>query len=132
VRAYLAEFLSDPRVVELPRWLWLPVLHGIVLRRRPAQSAAKYAKIWTPEGSPLAVHTRRQAELLRQATGLPVEYAMRYGEPGIAAALRKLPAPARQRVARWSRSRRCRRAVDRFFRVAQSGVCSRGCGAAIQ
>ena len=91
MRAYLAEFLSDPRVVELPRWLWLPLLHGVVLRRRPAQSAAKYAKVWTPEGSPLAVHTRRQAALLRQATGLPVEYAMRYGEPGIAGALRKLP-----------------------------------------
>ena len=95
MRAYLAEFLGDPRVVELPRWLWLPVLHGIVLRRRPAQSAAKYAKIWTPQGSPLAVHTRRQAELLRQATGLPVEYAMRYGEPGIAAALRRLPGKVR-------------------------------------
>jgi len=95
VRAYLAEFLADPRVVELPRWLWLPVLHGIVLRKRPAQSAAKYAKIWTAEGSPLAVHTRRQAELLRAATGLPVEYAMRYGEPGIAAALRRLPARVR-------------------------------------
>jgi ferrochelatase len=91
VRAYLAEFLSDPRVVELPRWLWLPILHGVVLRRRPAQSAKKYAKIWTPEGSPLAVHTRRQAELLRAATGLPVEYAMRYGEPDIAAALQRLP-----------------------------------------
>ena len=95
MRAYLAEFLADRRVVELPRWLWLPVLHGIVLRRRPAQSAAKYAKIWTPEGSPLAVHTRRQAELLRQATGLPVEHAMRYGEPGIAAALRRLPGKVR-------------------------------------
>ena len=95
MRAYLAEFLADPRVVELPRWLWLPVLHGIVLRRRPARSAAKYAKIWTPEGSPLAVHTRRQAELLRQATGLPVEHAMRYGQPGIAAALRRLPGKVR-------------------------------------
>ena len=95
MRAYLAEFLSDPRVVELPRWLWLPILHGAVLRSRPARSAAKYAKIWTPEGSPLAVHTRRQAELLRKATGLPVEYAMRYGEPGIAAALRKLPGKVR-------------------------------------
>ena len=95
MRAYLAEFLADRRVVELPRWLWLPVLHGIVLRRRPARSAAKYAKIWTPEGSPLAVHTRRQAELLRQATGLPVEHAMRYGEPGIAAALRRLPGKVR-------------------------------------
>lgn len=91
MRAYLAEFLSDPRVVELPRWLWLPLLHGVVLRRRPAQSAAKYAKIWTPQGSPLALHTARQAQLLRAATGLPVEYAMRYGEPGIAGALSKLP-----------------------------------------
>jgi len=95
VRAYLAEFLADPRVVELPRWLWLPLLHGVVLRRRPAQSAAKYAKVWTPEGSPLAVHTARQAQLLRAASGLPVEYAMRYGEPGIASALRKLPGKVR-------------------------------------
>lgn len=95
MRAYLAEFLADPRVVELPRWLWLPVLHGIVLRRRPAQSAAKYAAVWTPEGSPLAVHTRRQAELLRAATGLPVGYAMRYGEPAIADALRQLPGRVR-------------------------------------
>jgi ferrochelatase len=78
-------------VVELPRWLWLPLLHGVVLRRRPAASARKYAKIWTTEGSPLAVHTARQAELLRAATGLPVEYAMRYGEPSIASALRRLP-----------------------------------------
>ena len=95
MRAYLAEFLADPRVVELPRWLWLPILHGLVLRRRPAQSAARYARVWTPGGSPLAVHTRRQAELLRAATGLPVEYAMRYGEPGIAAALRRLPGKVR-------------------------------------
>jgi ferrochelatase len=95
VRAYLAEFLADPRVVELPRWLWLPILHGIVLRKRPAQSAAKYAKIWTAGGSPLALHTRRQAELLREAAGLPVEYAMRYGEPGIATALQKLPGKVR-------------------------------------
>jgi ferrochelatase len=95
VRAYLAEFLSDPRVVELPRWLWLPILHGVVLRRRPAASARKYAKIWTAEGSPLAVHTARQAQLLRAATGLPVEYAMRYGAPSIASALHKLPAGPR-------------------------------------
>ena len=90
VRAYLAEFLSDPRVVELPRWLWLPLLHGLVLRRRPAQSAAKYAQVWMPEGSPLAVHTARQAKLLGEALGLPVEYAMRYGEPSVGAALRRL------------------------------------------
>lgn len=95
MRAYLAEFLADPRVVELPRWLWLPILHGLVLRKRPAESARKYAKVWDAEGSPLAVHTARQAQLLRTATGLPVEYAMRYGEPGIASALRKLPARPR-------------------------------------
>lgn len=93
VRAYLAEFLSDPRVVELPRWLWLPLLHGLVLRRRPAQSAAKYAKIWSAEGSPLAVHTANQARLLQEATGQQVEYAMRYGEPSIAEALRRFAAP---------------------------------------
>jgi protoporphyrin/coproporphyrin ferrochelatase len=95
VRTYLAEFLSDPRVVELPRWLWLPILHGVVLRRRPAQSARKYAQVWTAQGSPLAVHTARQAELLRAATGLPVEHAMRYGEPSITSALRKLPGKPR-------------------------------------
>jgi ferrochelatase len=88
VRAYLAEFLADPRVVELPRLLWLPILHGVVLRARPARSAAKYARIWTAEGSPLAVHTRRQAELLGAALpGTRVACAMRYGEPSIAAAL---------------------------------------------
>jgi len=93
VRNYLAEFLSDPRVVELPRFVWLPILHGIVLRRRPKRSAAKYASIWTPEGSPLAVHTARQAQLLRASLpGMQVEHAMRYGEPSIAAALKKLPA----------------------------------------
>jgi ferrochelatase len=93
VRAYLAEFLSDRRVVALPRWLWLPILHGIVLRKRPAQSAAKYAEIWMPEGSPLRVYTSRQAELLSDKTALPVAYAMRYGEPSIAATLPRLEDP---------------------------------------
>jgi ferrochelatase len=93
VRAFLAEFLSDPRVVGLPRWLWRPILHGIVLRTRPAQSAEKYAQIWMPEGSPLAVHTARQARLLAEAIGLPVAYAMRYGEPSIAATLPRLDEP---------------------------------------
>lgn len=90
VRRYLAEFLSDPRVVELPRWLWLPLLHGVILRVRPARSARKYSSIWTPEGSPLALHTACQTERLRAALpGTQVEYAMRYGEPGIAPALGK-------------------------------------------
>lgn len=93
MRSYLAEFLSDPRVVQLPRWLWLPVLHGIVLRTRPAKSAAKYAKIWTAEGSPLAVHTRRQALLLGKALAerqIRVAYAMRYGKPSIQDGLKQL------------------------------------------
>jgi protoporphyrin/coproporphyrin ferrochelatase len=91
VRAYLAEFLADPRVVRLPRLIWLPILHGIVLRTRPAKSAQKYAAIWAAEGSPLAFHTRRQAELLQsQMPGAKVGYAMRYGQPTIASALQKL------------------------------------------
>ena len=93
MRRYLAEFLSDPRVVQLPRFIWLPILHGIVLRTRPAKSAKKYQSIWTPEGSPLAVHTRRQVDLLRNFLSqekITIEYAMRYGEPTIANGLRKL------------------------------------------
>jgi len=92
VRTYLAEFLSDPRVVPLPRFVWLPILHGIVLRRRPAKSAAKYAAIWTAEGSPLAVHTRRQAAALQiLMADTRVEYAMRYGAPSLAAARVRMP-----------------------------------------
>ena len=93
VRRYLAEFLGDRRVVELPRWLWLPILHGIILNTRPAKSAEKYAKIWTPEGSPLKVHTERQAKLLRGLLGsrgdkdTVVAWAMRYGNPSTAATL---------------------------------------------
>ncbi len=95
VRRYLAEFLSDPRVVEIPRVAWWPLLHGVILRTRPRRSAAKYAAIWTDRGSPLAVHTRVQAELLRGFLGeagqaIDVRWAMRYGEPSIAGALRAL------------------------------------------
>jgi len=99
VRRYLAEFLSDPRVVELPRLLWLPILHGLVLRLRPARSAEKYAAVWTPQGSPLAVNTAQQAEQLAArlasvpgAAGVRVDYAMRYGTPRIADAVSKLAA----------------------------------------
>ena len=98
VKRYLAEFLGDRRVVELPRLLWLPILHGIILNTRPAKSAAKYATIWTPEGSPLKVHTERQAKLLRGLIGeqgpkdLRVDWAMRYGNPSIPAALDHLAA----------------------------------------
>jgi ferrochelatase len=96
-RRYLAEFLSDPRVVELPRPLWLPILHGAILRTRPARSAAKYAKVWTPEGAPLAVWTAKQAVLLRGHLGelghqVQVRHAMRYGQPAVAAGLDELKA----------------------------------------
>ena len=84
MRRFLAEFLSDPLVIGLPRFLWLPVLHGLVLNTRPGKTAEKYRQVWTPEGSPLAVHTMRQTALLRKY--LPdkrVEFAMRYGGPGV-------------------------------------------------
>jgi protoporphyrin/coproporphyrin ferrochelatase len=93
VRTYLREFLSDPRVVEIPRALWWLILNGIVLRTRPRKSAEKYALIWTREGSPLAVHTAKQATLLkgylgeRIRTPHVVTWAMRYGQPSIEKAL---------------------------------------------
>jgi len=93
VRRYLDEFLSDPRVVRLPRFLWLPILRGIVLRKRPHVTAEKYAAIWSPEGSPLAFHTAQQAKLLAAKTGRQVEYAMRYGEPSVSVILRKFREP---------------------------------------
>lgn len=93
VRRYLAEFLSDPRVVPLPRPLWLPLLHGVVLPLRARQSAHKYAQIWTPQGSPLAVYTARMAALLAERLERPVRYAMRYGAPAIASALADLADP---------------------------------------
>ena len=96
VRRYLAEFLSDPRVIELPRWLWLPVLHAVILRLRPRRSAAAYREVWTEEGSPLLVNATRQANALelelsqRWRGKVKVALGMRYGEPSIAAALRRL------------------------------------------
>jgi protoporphyrin/coproporphyrin ferrochelatase len=88
VRRYLAEFLSDPRVIEIPRLAWQPILHGIVLRTRPRKSAHAYNQIWTNEGSPLRVIADRQARALRaRLPDVSIHYAMRYGNPGIAAAL---------------------------------------------
>lgn len=103
VRRYLAEFLSDPRVVEIPKLAWWPILHGVILRTRPARSAAKYATVWTPEGSPLAVWTHKQATLLSGYLGerghqVEVRVAMRYGEPSIPAALDALRAAGATRV----------------------------------
>ena len=103
VRRYLAEFLSDHRVVEIPRLLWLLILHGIILRTRPAKSATKYASIWSPEGSPLKVWTERQAQLLQAALDqsghqITVRWAMRYGSTSIASQLDAMKAEGVTRV----------------------------------
>jgi ferrochelatase len=104
VRRYLAQFLADPRIVELPRWLWRLVLHGFILRFRPARSAALYAKIWTPQGSPLATGTAALTDKVQTALGalrrgpVIVRHAMRYGNPAIAATLRELAAAGVRRL----------------------------------
>jgi ferrochelatase len=92
VRRYLAEFLSDPRVVEIAPAIWKPVLHGVVLRTRPAKSARAYREIWTNEGSPLMAISKRQTEALRLRFGdaLCVGLAMRYGDASIGYALSKM------------------------------------------
>ncbi|GAC1536511.1 MAG: ferrochelatase [Ramlibacter sp.] len=104
VRRYLRQFLADPRVVEIPRALWLPLLVGVILPLRASKSAAKYASIWTPEGSPLKIWTERQAKLLQGALGeaghrgVKVRYAMRYGHPSIESQLDALKAEGAARI----------------------------------
>jgi ferrochelatase len=100
VRRYLAEFLADRRVVDLPRLLWWPILYGIVLRTRPAKSAEAYAQVWTDNGSPLAAITAEQAERLRERMGdaAVVVHAMRYGRPSIASGLQALRDAGCERV----------------------------------
>jgi ferrochelatase len=103
LRRYLAEFLSDPRVVEIPRALWWLILHGVILRTRPVRSAAKYASIWLPEGSPLAVWTHRQtqalaAQLAAAGHQVLVQHAMRYGQPSLPGVLDALRAQGATRV----------------------------------
>jgi ferrochelatase len=91
VRRYLAEFLSDPRVIEIHPIAWKPILHGIILRTRPRRSAEAYNQIWTNEGSPLRAIAHRQAAALRKRLpDLSLHYAMRYGNPGIAAAVENM------------------------------------------
>ena len=99
VRRYLAEFLHDHRVVQLTRWLWCPLLHFIILPLRGPKAAAKYASIWMPEGSPLAVHTRRLAGAVQdRLPGWRVQDAMRYGEPSIGSRLQAWRAEGVQKV----------------------------------
>ncbi len=103
LRSFLAEFLSDPRVVEIARPLWWLILHSIILRLRPARSAAKYARIWTPDGSPLRIWTEKQAKMLMGWLGqrghyVTTRYAMRYGQPSIASQLDALKAEGATRI----------------------------------
>lgn len=92
VRRYLAEFLSDPRVVEIPAFVWKPILHGVILRTRPAKSAHAYGQVWTDAGSPLAAITAAQARALQDRLGerATVDWAMRYGNPSIPKRLQAL------------------------------------------
>jgi protoporphyrin/coproporphyrin ferrochelatase len=94
VRRFLAEFLWDPRVVEAPRWLWWLALHGVILRFRPSRSAHAYRQIWTPQGSPLLLHTRSLVDcvrgILQRQFPATVVLGMSYGSPGIPAALEQL------------------------------------------
>ncbi len=104
LRPYLKQFLSDPRVVEIPRPIWWLILNVIVLNVRPGKSAEKYASIWTDEGSPLKVHTQKQAVMLQQAlrerVAVPIEvaWAMRYGSPSVAAGMNQLAVAGCDRV----------------------------------
>jgi protoporphyrin/coproporphyrin ferrochelatase len=103
VRRYLKQFLSDSRVVEIPRPVWWLILNLIILPFRSSKSAAKYASIWTPEGSPLRLHTERQAGLLRGYLGerghqVQVAYAMRYGSPSMSSVLDRLKAEGCDRI----------------------------------
>ncbi|WP_419827939.1 ferrochelatase [Sphingomonas sp.] len=100
VRRYLAEFLSDRRVVEIPRVAWLPILHGMILRTRPAKSAHAYRQVWSEAGSPLAAITAAQARALRDAFGpdVIVDHAMRYGNPAIGDRLADLKARGCERI----------------------------------
>ncbi len=100
LRRYLGQFLSDPRVIELPRWFWYPLLHGVILNTRPAKSAAAYREVWSDGGSPLLVIGRQQQQALQARLdadpdlhgAVHVALGMRYGQPSIAAALDELTA----------------------------------------
>jgi ferrochelatase len=103
LRRYLKQFLSDPRVVEIPKPIWWLILHAVILPFRSGKSAAKYAAIWTEEGSPLRVHTEKQALLLRGYLGdrgheVQVVFAMRYGNPSLPQVLQQLKSEGCDRI----------------------------------
>ncbi|TXX48927.1 ferrochelatase [Vibrio cholerae] len=90
VKAFLSQFLHDQRVVDMSRWLWCPLLHGIILPTRSPKVAKLYQSIWMDEGSPLMVYSRRQRDKLAELSQRPVELGMTYGEPSLLEAVRKL------------------------------------------
>ena len=100
VRRYLKEFLSDPRVVEIPKLVWWPILNGLILNVRPKQSAHAYAQVWGPDGSPLATITKAQAEGLQAQLGdqIMVRWAMRYGNPAMGPVLAEMKAAGCERI----------------------------------
>ncbi len=100
VRRYLKEFLSDPRVVEIPKLVWWPILNGIILNVRPKKSAHAYAQVWGPDGSPLATITKAQSEALQAQLGdaIMVRWAMRYGNPAMGAVLAEMKAAGCERI----------------------------------
>jgi len=102
VRRYLSEFLSDPRVIESPQWLWQPILQGVVLSTRPQKSGENYARIWDKDAndSPLRVITRKQATKLQERLGrnVIVDFAMRYGNPSTRSGIEALRAAGCQKI----------------------------------
>lgn len=100
VKLYLREFLSDPRVIEIPQLVWQPILRGLVLTTRPRKSAHAYRQVWTAEGSPLAAITARQTQGLANAFGaeILVDHAMRYGRPAISGRIDALKAAGCERI----------------------------------
>jgi ferrochelatase len=104
VRRYLREFLADPRITEMPRWLWWLILHGIILRTRPRRVANKYQQVWTPQGAPLLTISQAQVQALQQAVNhhfsgsFTVALGMRYGNPSIASALEQLRQAQAQQI----------------------------------
>ena len=99
VRRYMAEFLSDRRVVEIPPLAWQPILRGIILNTRPKKSAHAYGQVWTDQGSPLAAFTQAQAKALKGSwPGVTVDWAMRYGKPAIGERLAAMKAAGCERI----------------------------------
>lgn len=92
LRSYLKDFLSDPRIIELPAWVWQPILHGVILRTRPVKSAERYKKIWMPDGSPLIVYTQKLVEAIndRLPEEIMVAMAMKVGAPTVESTVPRL------------------------------------------